>query len=337
LDTQAEIDACRLRLTNNKGAGGPDDVFVDAIRLEIYKAGSPNYDLDLEVGWTAADYDETNEYLCIYGGTQGAEALRVDVWSGSWTNVITDLQTGWNNVSVSSYLTGAAFEIRFTDTSDEATLADEWQVEGVLLHVWSAAPNYRLELEEAWTSANYTRANEYVCIKTGAFSGEALWLQIWNTTASDWDNLSLSLTASAWNNFSVSDYLTTANLYIRFVDNTQVDDTSSQDTWQKDCTVLRTWAGAAELSVTVNELIGIADSTELAADYHLSISELIPLAESVSVGVIYMIVILEIISLAAFASTTLIAGINIFESIGLGVVTTTTMNLSTTINEVINL
>ena len=35
LDTQAEIDACRVRFTSNKGVGGPDNVMIDAARLYI--------------------------------------------------------------------------------------------------------------------------------------------------------------------------------------------------------------------------------------------------------------------------------------------------------------
>jgi len=152
LDTQAEIDACTVRFTHNKGGAGPDLLQIDAARLGISQAGSSVYDLDLEVGWTAADFDETNEELCIYGGTQGSEALRVDVWNGSWTNVITDLAAGWNNISVSSYLTDATFEIRFTDTSDDAVEADTWQVEGVLLHTWT--PSYTPANDQAPTLDN---------------------------------------------------------------------------------------------------------------------------------------------------------------------------------------
>lgn len=107
-----------------------------------------NYGVDLEVGWTTADYDEENEELCIYGGTQNAEALKVDVWSGSWTNVISDIAAGWNNVSVSSYLTSSAFEIRFVDARDtpDASSASTWQVEGVLLHVWTVESGVSLNV-----------------------------------------------------------------------------------------------------------------------------------------------------------------------------------------------
>jgi hypothetical protein len=103
-----------------------------------------NYELDLEVRWTSADYIQTNEYLCIYGGTQDSEALKVDVWTGAaWITVISNLSSGWNIVSVSSYLTSSNFEIRFVDTTKSSdTSKSTWQFEAVLLHTWSVGTSY---------------------------------------------------------------------------------------------------------------------------------------------------------------------------------------------------
>jgi len=150
-----QVNAMTARLEYNAVTGG-DYLYVDAGRIGTNRIDTTNYDLDLEVGWTAAQYSEVNEYLCIYGGTQGAEALRVDVWNGAWINVISDLTSGWNNVSITSYLTSSSLEIRFTDTSNESTLQDTWQVDGVLLHVWTVgSANYELDLEVGWTTADY--------------------------------------------------------------------------------------------------------------------------------------------------------------------------------------
>jgi hypothetical protein len=104
------------------------------------------YQLDLEVKWTAADYSQTTEYLCIYAGSVDAENLKVDVWSGSWTNVIAALQANqWNNVSVHSYLTGAAFEIRFVDSSQTTDpTQSSWQIDAVLLSTWTVPYSWHL-------------------------------------------------------------------------------------------------------------------------------------------------------------------------------------------------
>jgi len=105
----------------------------------VYSGEEANYELDLEVQWTSVDFDEPNEELCIYGGTMGAENIKVDVWNGSgWENLFTDLNSGWNNVSVSSYLNSSTFTIRFkggTETGD--TTQDSWNIDATLLHVWT--------------------------------------------------------------------------------------------------------------------------------------------------------------------------------------------------------
>jgi len=243
LDTVTEINDCRIRFTLNKGGGGPEQVNIDAARLGINQAGSTNYDLDLEVGWISAQYSETNEYLCIYGGTQGDEALSVDVWNGAgWTNVILDLQQDqWNNVSISSYLIGSAFEIRFTDTSDESLAQDSWQIEGVLLHVWTVgSTNYELDLEVGWTTADYDEVNEYLCIYPvtgGGWPSEDIKVDIWSGT---WTNVISDLTPDQWNNVSISSYLTGSAVEIRFLGGSETGDTT-QNTWEIDAVLLHTW------------------------------------------------------------------------------------------------
>ena len=91
------------------------------------------------------------------------ETIRVDVWTGSaWQNVLTDLANGWNNVSVSSYLTSQTFTIRFKGGSEISdTIQDQWYIDAVVLHVWT--DEYTSEVEftgvsntENWTQLNWT-------------------------------------------------------------------------------------------------------------------------------------------------------------------------------------
>jgi len=115
-----------------------------------------NFELDLEAQWTSVDYDESNEYLCIYGGTMGAENITVAIWNGSdWENISNDLNFGWNNISVSSHLDSSDFTIRFKGGSetDDATQTT-WNIDVALLHVWTAGSggsgdfNYVLNMTE---------------------------------------------------------------------------------------------------------------------------------------------------------------------------------------------
>ncbi len=131
---------------SGKSQGGPGQVDVDAMRLGVTgTGGGSNYELDLEVGWTAADFDESNEELCIFAGPQDAESLKVDVWNdtdSAWVNVIADLTYNqWNNVSIASHLVDTSLEIRFlggTETGD--TTQDTWEIDAVLIHTWT--PSY---------------------------------------------------------------------------------------------------------------------------------------------------------------------------------------------------
>ena len=107
--------------------------------LDFGSEESLTYELDLEVQWTNVDYSEANEELCVYGGFMNDEDIRVDVWNGSsWENLFDDLNPGWNNVTVTSYLISSTLTIRFkgaTETND--SIQDSWAIGATLLHVWS--------------------------------------------------------------------------------------------------------------------------------------------------------------------------------------------------------
>jgi hypothetical protein len=71
--------------------------------------------------------------------SSSTESIRVDVWDGAtWQNLFTDLTNGWNNATVTSYLTSSTFTIRFKgsiETND--TTQDSRNIEATLLHVWA--------------------------------------------------------------------------------------------------------------------------------------------------------------------------------------------------------
>jgi hypothetical protein len=104
----------------------------------------PNYQLDLEAQWTNATYNLSNEALCIFGGTMGSEDIHVDAWNGTaWHNLFLDLASGWNNVSVSSYLNSPTFTIRFKGGAESGdTVQDSWNIDATLLHVWDSESAY---------------------------------------------------------------------------------------------------------------------------------------------------------------------------------------------------
>ncbi len=110
------------------------------VGFSIVGAEQVNNELDLEVQWTNVDYNQPNEELCIYGGTMGTEDISVDVWNGeSWQNLFSDLTVGWNNITVSLYLTSSTFTIRFKgviETKD--VIQDSWNIDVTILHIWES-------------------------------------------------------------------------------------------------------------------------------------------------------------------------------------------------------
>ncbi|MFX1416819.1 MAG: hypothetical protein ACFFC0_08400, partial [Promethearchaeota archaeon] len=228
LDTQSEINNARLWLEWVKTAGIVPP-HIDYATLHISKPITVDYQLDLEVGWTAADFDEGNEELCIYpvtGGGWPTEDIRVDVWNGTWVNVATDLAPNiWNNISISSHLTDATFEIRFVGGSENLDpTQNSWEIDAVLLHVWTVVPsNHELDLEVQWTGLPFSETNEDLCIYTGTVDAEDIRVDVWNGTG--WVNLFTDLFGGTWNNISVKAYLTLPTLTIRYCGGTETSDT----------------------------------------------------------------------------------------------------------------
>ncbi|MCW4001640.1 MAG: hypothetical protein NWE97_00410 [Candidatus Bathyarchaeota archaeon] len=222
-----------------------------------------NYQLDQEVQWTDVPYSLPNEELCIYGGTMGTEDIKVDVWNETgWETVFTDLSSGWNNASITNWLTTSNLTIRFkggTETSD--TNQTTWQIDVALIHVWNTAgeENYELDLEVQWTNVDYTQTNEELCIKTGTTDAEDIKVDVWNGSA--WINVLTDLTPNSWNNVSVSSYLNSLTFTIRFKGSNETGDTN-QDSWNIDSTLLHVWTNQDTLDYVDNNTTDLDSSAD---------------------------------------------------------------------------
>jgi hypothetical protein len=112
---------------------------VDFVRYQV--TSSDNYELDLEEQWTNVNYTNPDEkYLCIKSfNTTPTENLQVDYWNGTtWQNLFTNIASGWNNATVSPYVTTSNFTVRFkgsNETSD--TTQDNWLIDAALLRFGS--------------------------------------------------------------------------------------------------------------------------------------------------------------------------------------------------------
>jgi hypothetical protein len=210
LDTWTKIDGAKIYITTQSAAGTYE---VDCARLKVNYT-NPNYELDLEVQWTNADYDEANEQLCIFGGTMGAENITVDVWNGTgWENLRSYLNSGWNNVSVTSYLTTSNFTIRFKGSNETGdTTQTTWDIDATLLHVWTGQDsNYVLKFVEKDNSNWKVRLKAYdnsslsridncsIYIYDGSNSTQIIILNgAYNQQTGPWYDLNASDTGYIW-------------------------------------------------------------------------------------------------------------------------------------------
>jgi hypothetical protein len=97
------------------------------------------YWLDLEEQWANVDYSNTDQ-LAIYQVGSTPENLEVDFWSGTaWNPIFSSLASGWNNASVSSYMTSSDFTIRFLDGNQVGdTVQNSWQIDAALVRTNSS-------------------------------------------------------------------------------------------------------------------------------------------------------------------------------------------------------
>jgi hypothetical protein len=247
--------------TTNSYASPTDPTGADVINSNQYRIRAAynrvNYELDQEVQWTDVGGSQPNEQLCIYGGAMGSENIRVDVWTGtSWQNVFADLASGWNNVSVASYLTSQNFTIRFkgeTETVDPAQ--DSWNIDAVLLHFWS--DSYIAEVEftgssntEDWTQLNWTVNSAWTA------DSVSVTIQLYNFTSAAYQTSGFgytTYTSSATPNTDENSSQTT---------NTRASDfRDSAGNWKIKITGAKTGASQFDLKVDYVEFHEVNDET----------------------------------------------------------------------------
>ena len=186
--------------------------------------------------------------ITYYGTVSGTLAWAYQLDGGGWIK-IEDLPEGGSSGSPLTRTYNATnlrpswtwenlntTDIQFQNNDDKGP--ENAYVDAIYVTVVYSVPNYRLDLEAQWTNVNYTKNNEYLCIKTGTLDAETLKVDVWD--GAEWVNVISSLTANAWNNVSVSTWLTSSTFTIRFVDGTQTGD-ETQSSWDVDSVLLHTY------------------------------------------------------------------------------------------------
>ena len=116
----------------------------------------------------------------------------------------------------------------------------------------TGSPNYEIDFEYNWTTANHSEDNEIVCIYVDSHTGSEN-LDVNYRNGDSWTLLG-TISSTGWHNFTAtglnSEYYT-----IQIIGTSESSDIS-QDSWDIDCIFLHTWndTGGGSLSITVENI-----------------------------------------------------------------------------------
>jgi len=194
--------------------------------------------------------------------------LTLKYWNGSIWNDILNLtsytEDTWHylelNVSDSQYYVDD-FQVRFT--ADTIRWGEHFYIDEVtIIKEVGISPYEDLDLEIQWTNLVYEQPYGELCIYTGSMSAEDLVVEIWNTSSSSWDIVFSDLTASSWNNASITDWLTSETVTVRYKGADTTGDTV-RDQWEIDISLIHVWdTGTAEYSLDMEYQWTGVDFTE---------------------------------------------------------------------------
>lgn len=223
--------------SDNPGSFSISSEQWEAATVAVYPVSlTDDYELDFEYQWTSADFDETNEKVCIYVETasQSGENLVAYEWNGvAWQSLGTLSSNGWNNFTTSC-LTGSTYtiNIRDQDKSDDVSQST-WNIDCIFTDCSSTDSNYELDIEVQFTDVDVGEGYDEICIFLGSATGEDLDIYIWN--GASWDQLATALIPNQWNNLTRT--ITEDTVTLRFLGHLETGDLI-QDTWEIDCVLL---------------------------------------------------------------------------------------------------
>ena len=127
--------------------------------------------------------------------------------------------------------------------------ADDVRIDHVRIGVsGSGGNNYETDFEYQWTTAEYDRDNEEVCIYVDSHTGSESLKVNYRNGGGSWTNLG-TITSTGWNNFTATG-LTSSTYTIQLIGDTESSDTN-QDIWGIDCIYLHTWNSTGALPWTI--------------------------------------------------------------------------------------
>ncbi len=169
------------------------------------------------------------------------DQMVIDIYNTTWINIYSGagIWDAWTNVT---FTETTLSKIRFRFHNSDANKATK-----TYLHetdfLSTASVNYQIDLEVQWTTADHNQTEQELCIRTGFsnWGSEELRVDVWNISSSSWDTLINDLNSNDWNNISISDYVNSSTLTIRFKAGSEIND-QNPDSWDIECSLIHTWS-----------------------------------------------------------------------------------------------
>ncbi|MFX1508161.1 MAG: hypothetical protein ACFFDC_18910, partial [Promethearchaeota archaeon] len=228
---------------NQSGIGSNHGDLTGEFEFENTSITSTINSVKLRVYGSAGTSQPSQYYFDVYlwdGNTWNQEISFKNIGSLTWReHDVTSNLNSWNKINEAKI---------YLEVRDLKGNRFGGQVcDAALLRISYQVDNYVIDLEEQWTSANYTKDSEELAIYTGILGSEDLRVDVW--TGASWATVINPLVANQWNNVSVSSYLTDSTFTIRFKGTLESDD-SSQNTYNIDVVFLHTWMSNLPPSVS---------------------------------------------------------------------------------------
>ncbi len=193
--------------------------------------------------FVAIVWDETNDDLLLYiGDENNPPSLDANSLSGTWTSTTPSPTENrfLNGLDGDEPVDGHGDELRYWNVARNLTqLQSDYDVE-----LTGSESNLRSYFKLNGNFDDVGPDNNdgsgtvsYSFSSDTPFDQEDIQVDVWN--GSTWQNLFTNLT-NGWNNASVSSYLASSNLTIRFKGGNETSD-KVQDTWYVDTNILHTW------------------------------------------------------------------------------------------------
>lgn len=239
LTTTTGVNAARLSLTYDKTGGTSSYITVDAAQLNVTRTSTMNYRLDVEYNWSTAHFSEQTKELCFYvqRHTGGIENLMVKYRTGSTWNWLGNITTvGWTNLTAIG-LTSGTYTIRLNGSkATNDVVQDTWNIDCIFLHTYNGS-NYKIDFEYQWIHANYSDANEQVCMYITSTTGTET-LNVNYRNGAVWTNLGTIIGTGLVTIPATG--LSSSTYTIQLIGTIESYDTT-RDTWTIDCLYLHTW------------------------------------------------------------------------------------------------